>query len=117
VFDVGVEALAVDGPVEQAGRIDAVVAQGGKESRGLPRALRDLVDEPLGPSAPSRLGGSYWSWSRACPHEGGGFIDEEAHCRAHEDAVSVFHDNHHNCSLEDAKTVVLAAIARAKETV
>jgi hypothetical protein len=47
LFDIGVEALAVDGPVEQAGRIDAVAAQGGEESRGLPLALRDLVDEPL----------------------------------------------------------------------
>ena len=61
LFDIGVEALAVDGRVEQAGRIDAVVAQGGEESRGLPLALRDLVDEPLSPSGPrsmktSRLG-------------------------------------------------------------
>ena len=50
LFDIGVEALAVDGPVEQAGRVDAVVAQGGEESRGLPLALRDLVDGrwPLG---------------------------------------------------------------------
>jgi hypothetical protein len=42
LFDIGVEALAVDGPVEQAGGIDAVVAQGGEESRGLPLAVRDL---------------------------------------------------------------------------
>ena len=49
LFDIGVEALAVDGPVEQAGRVDAVVAQGGEESRGLPLALRDLVDEALSP--------------------------------------------------------------------
>ena len=27
LFDIGVEALAVDRPVEQAGRLDAVVAQ------------------------------------------------------------------------------------------
>jgi hypothetical protein len=45
LFDIGVEALAVDGPVEQAGRVDAVVAQGGEESRGLPAAVRNLVDE------------------------------------------------------------------------
>ena len=49
LFDIGVEALAVDGPVEQAGRVDAVVAQGGEESRGLPLALQDLVDEALSP--------------------------------------------------------------------
>ena len=53
LFDIGVEALAVDGPVEQAGRVDAVVAQGGEESRGLPLALRDLVDEPLAPWRPA----------------------------------------------------------------
>jgi hypothetical protein len=49
-----VEALAVDGPVEQAGRVDAVVAQGGEESRGLPFALRDLVDEALSLGAQPR---------------------------------------------------------------
>jgi hypothetical protein len=43
--------------------------------------------------------------------------DDEAHCRAFEHAVSVFRDNHSNASLEDAKAAVLAAIARAKETV
>jgi hypothetical protein len=63
LFDIGVEALAVDGPVEQAGRFDAVVAQGGEESRGLPLALRDLVDQAL-LLAPIRAGGLYWSWSR-----------------------------------------------------
>src|ERR1700690_1218736 len=57
LFDIGVEALAVDGPVEQAGRVDAVVAQGGEESRGLPLALRDLVDEPLSPWRPAAPAG------------------------------------------------------------
>ena len=33
--------------VEQAGRIDAVIAKSGKERRGFPLALRDLVDEAL----------------------------------------------------------------------
>ena len=47
LFNIGAEAFAVDGPVEQAGRVDAVVVQGGKESRGLPAAMRNLVDEPL----------------------------------------------------------------------
>jgi hypothetical protein len=63
-FDIGAEALAVDGPVEQAGRVDAVVAPTGEESRGLPFAPRDLVDESPGPLAPSRAGWSYWSSSR-----------------------------------------------------
>ena len=49
LFDIGAEAFAVDGPVEQAGRVDAVVAQGGKESRGLPAAMRNLCD-PLIPT-------------------------------------------------------------------
>src|SRR6476646_164237 len=56
------------GPSNRQGA-SAVVAQGGEESRGLPLALRDLVDEPLAPWRPSRVGGSYWS----CP----GFIDED----------------------------------------
>jgi hypothetical protein len=30
-----------------AGRVDAIVAQGGEESRGLPLALRNLVDKSL----------------------------------------------------------------------
>src|ERR1700733_12416144 len=69
LFDIGVEALAVDGPVEQAGRVDAVVAQGGEESRGLPLALRDLVDEALSPRRPAAKPG----------HIGlrPGFIDED----------------------------------------
>ena len=47
LFDIGVEALAVDGPVEQAGRVDAVVAQGGEESCGLLRTCPagTLLDE------------------------------------------------------------------------
>jgi hypothetical protein len=69
LFDIGVEALAVDGPVKQAGRFDAVVAQGGEESRGLPFALRDLVDEPLAP----------WRPATQARHIGlrPGFIDED----------------------------------------
>src|SRR5450432_1599731 len=45
LFDIGAEAFAVDGAVEQAGRIDPVIAQGGKKRRGLPAAMRNLVDE------------------------------------------------------------------------
>ena len=69
LFDIGVEALAVDGPVEQAGRVDAVVAQGGKESRGLPLALRDLVDEALSLRRPAAQAGHIGL--------GPGFIDED----------------------------------------
>jgi len=41
LFDIGEEALAVDGAVEQARRVDAVVAQGGEEGRGLPATVRE----------------------------------------------------------------------------
>ena len=64
LFDMGAEAFAVDRPVEQAGRVDAVAAQRGEEGRGLPAAMRNLVDEAL-PSAPSRVGGSCWSSFRS----------------------------------------------------
>jgi hypothetical protein len=47
LIDIGAEALAVDRSIEQARRVDAVVAQGSEESRGLPLALRDLVDKAL----------------------------------------------------------------------
>jgi hypothetical protein len=47
LLDIGAEAFAVNGAVEQAGRIDAVIAQGGKKRRGLPVAMRNLVDEAL----------------------------------------------------------------------
>ena len=47
LLDIGAEAFAVDRPVEQAGRIDAVVAQRGEESRGLPAAMSNLVDDAL----------------------------------------------------------------------
>ena len=47
LIDIGAETLAVDGSVKQAGRVDAIVAQGGEERRGLRLALRNLVDEAL----------------------------------------------------------------------
>src|SRR5271163_973547 len=79
LFDVGVETLAVDGPVEQAGRVDAVVAQGGEESRGLPLALRDLVDEPLSPWRPAAQAGHIGL--------GPGFIDEDQPPRVDEPLI------------------------------
>jgi hypothetical protein len=45
LLDISAKALAVDRPVEQAGRLDAVVAKRGEEGRGLPLALRNLIDE------------------------------------------------------------------------
>ena len=58
LFDVGEEALAVDGSVEQARRFDAVVAQSGEEGRGLPVAVRDLGDEALPRWRPAVADGS-----------------------------------------------------------
>ena len=57
LFDIGAEAFAVDGAVEQAGRIDPVVAQSGEERRGLPAAMRDLVDEALSLRRPAAKAG------------------------------------------------------------
>ena len=57
LFDIGVEALAVDGPVEQARGFDAVVTQRGEESRSLPAAVRNLVDEPLAFRRPAAQAG------------------------------------------------------------
>ena len=53
LLDIGEKALAVDRTVEHAGRVDAVVAQRGEECRGLPFALRDLVDEALAARSPA----------------------------------------------------------------
>ena len=47
LLDIGAKALAVDGTVEQAGRVNPIVAKSGEERRGLPASLRDLVDEAL----------------------------------------------------------------------
>ena len=61
LFDIGMEALAIDGPLEHAGRFDAVAAQRGEEGRGLPFALRDLIDEAFTARGPaeSRV---MWFW-------------------------------------------------------
>ena len=47
LLELGAKAFAVDRSVEQAGRINPIVAQGGEERCGLPVAVRDLVDQPL----------------------------------------------------------------------
>jgi hypothetical protein len=54
LFDIGVEAFAVDEPVDEAGRVDAIVAQRGEESRSLPAAMRNLVDQALALRRPAR---------------------------------------------------------------
>jgi hypothetical protein len=53
LFDVGQKALPVTGAVEQARRVEAVVAQSGEERRRLPMAVRDLGDEPSAERRPA----------------------------------------------------------------
>jgi hypothetical protein len=57
LFDIGAEAFAVDGAVEQAGRFDPVAAQGGEEGCALPVAMRNLVDEALSLRRPAAQAG------------------------------------------------------------
>ena len=57
LLDIGAEAFAVDRAVEQAGRIDAVIAKSGEKRRGLPAAVRNLVDEPLALRRPTAQAG------------------------------------------------------------
>jgi hypothetical protein len=53
LFDIGEKELAVDGTVEHAGRVDAVVAQRSQECCGLPVAMRHLGDEPASARRPA----------------------------------------------------------------
>ena len=47
LLDIGEELLAVDGAIEEARRIDAVVAQGGQEGECTPSAMRGAADQAL----------------------------------------------------------------------
>jgi hypothetical protein len=53
LIDVGAGTFAVDGSVKQAGGIDAVIAPGGEESRGLPTSGKTL--DPIDISAFARI--------------------------------------------------------------
>ena len=64
LIDIGAETLAVDGSVKQAGRVDAVVAQGGEERRGLPTCPAGPCRRGALSSAPSREALSCWSSSQ-----------------------------------------------------
>ena len=65
LLDIGEKADAVDRPVDDAGRLDAVTAQRCQESQGAPAA--DAAPWP--PAArrgrSARAGASYWSWPRS----------------------------------------------------
>lgn len=52
-LDVGEELLAVDRPVEEAGRVDAAEPEGGDEGECSPAAMRGLADQPLAARPPA----------------------------------------------------------------
>ena len=49
LFDIGEEAAAVDGPVDDAGCRNAVVAERAEEGHGAPAAVRRFGDQPPAP--------------------------------------------------------------------
>ena len=56
-MDPGEEALAVDGPIEQAGGGDPIVTQGGEEGHGRPSPLRCLAMQRLTALSPAMPAG------------------------------------------------------------
>jgi hypothetical protein len=72
LLDIGLEAQAVHRPVEQKGRGDAVMAQGGDEGCGLPMAKGDLANQAFASRRSSVAAG------HVCRH--GRFIDEDKPC-------------------------------------
>jgi hypothetical protein len=44
LLDIGLEFLAVDRAIEEAGRLDPVMPQGGQEGERAPTAMRCLAD-------------------------------------------------------------------------
>ena len=46
LFDISAKAEPIDRPVEDAGRIDAVAAQGRQEGQSAPASVRHLGDQP-----------------------------------------------------------------------
>ena len=69
LLDIGQEPLAVDRSIDQERRVDAVMTERGEESRCLPMAVRDLVDQPLASRRPS-MGARHIGL-------GPGFVDED----------------------------------------
>lgn len=72
-FDVGLESLAVDRPVEHPWRLDAIVPQGGNEGHGLPMAVGRMGDKPFAARAPAT--------QRRHVRLDPGLIDEDQPCR------------------------------------
>ena len=77
---IGQEGLAVDRPVEQTGRVDAVAPQGGDKGHGLPAAERRLGLQALATRAPP----SQWRHVGLRP----GLINQ--HQAARIDAILIF---------------------------
>jgi len=67
-FDIGPEALAIDRAVDEPRGFDAVTAQGGQESHGLPAAMRHLGWQTLAARCPAPERGHIGS--------GPGLVDE-----------------------------------------
>jgi len=56
LLDVSGKALAVDGPVEDAGRLDPIMPKGADEGERFPVAVRRFGDKPLSAVAPPAQG-------------------------------------------------------------
>ncbi len=67
--NIGLEAVAIDGAVDDERGADTVVAQGGQEGHRLPMALGHLGDEPA-PTPTSATGARHIGL-------GPGFVDED----------------------------------------
>lgn len=72
-FDIGTESLAVDRPIEDPWRLDAIEPQGSNEGHGLPMAVGRIGDKPLAPRAPPT--------QRRHVRLDPGLIDEDQPCR------------------------------------
>lgn len=72
LLDIGGEELAIDRPVEHAGRIDPVAAQCRHEGKRLPFAERGLGDELAATPGPAPQRGHVGL--------GPGFVDEDQFC-------------------------------------
>jgi hypothetical protein len=72
LLDIGREALAVDGAIEDERRVDPVAAQGGEEGERAPVTMRHLVDKGL----------PAWTPATQPRHVGlgPGFVDEDEPC-------------------------------------
>ena len=53
LLDIGGEALAVDGPVEDTGSLDPIVPKSADECEGFPVSVRRFGDKPLAATVPA----------------------------------------------------------------